>query len=735
MKFDKQKHALEALNSIPADVGRDEWVRVGMSAHASGLTYEDFEEWSSTAKTYDQKSCQQTWKSFRADGGVGTGTLFHIASQYGWRHLDPTPRDNNSVISKEILIAVMNYWNRFEAASAFHPYIQEKQAQSAPLENLKVVPEGDPLRIMGVSMSGALAVPCFRENGDISTIQFITVGDKAASLVAQGKPKKLNLPQCKVEGWFTVGEVVPNGIVYIAEGIGTAWACWISTGHAAVVTFGWSNIKKVAVAMRATNPSTKIVLVPDAGKETDADRIALELHCSVAKMPEGEVKNFDANDLFQRDGHDVLAELLESAKVPSSLTAILKPINVKDVISHPSEPPVFVWEGYLPSGEVAMFGAHGGTGKSTLALMLAVSVAIGRSLFGATVRQGNALFVSLEDGPNIVRHRLAHICKFWSVDPSSLDGTLQIVDGTEYPELFSAETRGGGKTTDTYSELRRLIQTQKVSLLVVDNASDAYGGDEIQRRQVRAFIRALGELAKLSGCAVLLLAHVDKITSRNKNAQGGEGYSGSTAWHNSVRSRLFMTRHNDGNLLIEHHKSNLGKLQAPIKLQWPDGKLPMLMEEDDYGQSGHDRVSGRLEDAKASPILRMIAEFASREHFCSPSPTARTNVFSTLKNEPAFKRLNLTAGDCRRIVDQCQRAKWIDIENYRSHDRKDRQRWVLTKEGEFFCGLAFEPAPSAPTVTSSEDGALSADGAPCAPSGVGGMGDREHALSGEKVAQ
>lgn len=727
--------AIEALWAISPNVCRDEWVKVGMSAHAAGLSFEQFDKWSSEGKTYDSKSCQQTWKSFKTDGGVGPGTLFHIASEHGWRQPSSTSHREPHLKEAVVPVEVLDCWNRFEAATSLHPYVQEKQAQGTPLRQLRVVSNGDPLRIMGESMVGALAVPCIRENGSISSIQFITIGDTARSLVAKGKPKKLNLPRCKIEGWFSVGEPQTDRVIYITEGIGTAWACWIATGDAAVVAFGWGNVKKVATALRRKYPSNKIVLVPDFGKEAEAARIALELHCSVAKMPEGEVKNFDANDLFQRDGHDVLAELLESAKVPSSLTAILKPINVKDVISHPSEPPVFVWEGYLPSGEVAMFGAHGGTGKSTLALMLAVSVAIGRSLFGATVRQGNAFFVSLEDGPNIVRHRLAHICKFWSVDPSSLDGTLQIVDGTEYPELFSAETRGGGKTTDTYSELRRLIQTQKVSLLVVDNASDAYGGDEIQRRQVRAFIRALGELAKLSGCAVLLLAHVDKITSRNKNAQGGEGYSGSTAWHNSVRSRLFMTRHNDGNLLIEHHKSNLGKLQAPIKLQWPDGKLPMLMEEDDYGQSGHDRVSGRLEDAKASPILRMIAEFASREHFCSPSPTARTNVFSTLKNEPAFKRLNLTAGDCRRIVDQCQRAKWIDIENYRSHDRKDRQRWVLTKEGEFFCGLAFEPAPSAPTVTSSEDGALSADGAPCAPSGVGGMGDREHALSGEKVAQ
>jgi RecA-family ATPase len=58
--------------------------------------------------------------------------------------------------------------------------------------------------------------------------------------------------------------------------------------------------------------------------------------------------------------------------------------------------------------------------------------------------------------------------------------------------------------------------------MLVDNASDAYGGDEIQRRQVRAFIRALVDIARLNNCAVMLLAHVDKVTSHNKKAEGAK---------------------------------------------------------------------------------------------------------------------------------------------------------------------------------------------------------------------
>jgi len=99
---------------------------------------------------------------------------------------------------------------------------------------------------------------------------------------------------------------------------------------------------------------------------------------------------------------------------------------------NPAPQPTFVRDGYLPCGVVALLGAHGGTGKSTIALTLGVSAALGRPLFGVDTVQCKTLFVSLEDGAHIVRHRLAGICRHWGIDPVELDGKLHIVDGTEY---------------------------------------------------------------------------------------------------------------------------------------------------------------------------------------------------------------------------------------------------------------------------------------------------------------
>ncbi|MBK6294572.1 MAG: AAA family ATPase [Rhodoferax sp.] len=246
-----------------------------------------------------------------------------------------------------------------------------------------------------------------------------------------------------MEGWFTVGELVLGGVAYIVEGIGRAWACWQATGAAAVVCFGAGNMGKVAKALRQQDESARLVLVPDVGKEDAAAKIAADVAGMVVAMPDGWPDNSDVHDLAQRDGHDVLVLLLESATAPPKPQPLLKPVSVFDVLTNPAPPPAFVWDGYLPRGVVALMGAHGGTGKSTIALMLGVCAALGRPLFGVDTEPCKTVFVSLEDGANIVRHRLASICRAWGIDPLALHDRLHIVDGTEHPELFAARNPWG----------------------------------------------------------------------------------------------------------------------------------------------------------------------------------------------------------------------------------------------------------------------------------------------------
>ena len=400
----------------------------------------------------------------------------------------------------------------------------------------------------------------------------------------------------------------------------------------------------------------------------------------------------------------------------------LKPVDVAQVLTDPDDPPRFVWGQYLPRGVVSMLGAHGGTGKSTIALMLAVAVASGRGeLFGQPCDQGRAVFVSLEDGRAIVRHRLATICKEWNIAPELLVNRLTIADGTDWPELFSAD-RDDGQVTPTYRELRNLAQG--ADLVLIDNASDGFGGDEIKRRQVRAFIRSLAAIAKAENAALLLLAHVDKSTSKKLN-QDSEGYSGSTAWHNSVRSRLFMERVSDGGLRIAHQKANLGQTAELLNLVWPKDGLPEVA----HTMAPEGLVFANEQHTKN--LLRLIAEFGERGEHVTSATTSRTNAAKLLGQEPSYPK-SLKPAEVFDLLRRAERAGYLEKGQRRTQHRKVLDVWELTSQGRGFAGLA-PTAPTAPTYDIDEVGAQGAMGAPTAPTCVGGMGERARAQVGAQV--
>ena len=90
----------QAVEVIPADCTRDEWVSIGMALHWAGTQTDQLDaalslwnEWSaqSAAKYPGERGIVGQWLSFKTDKAtaVKLGTLFHIAKSHGWTR--PTP--------------------------------------------------------------------------------------------------------------------------------------------------------------------------------------------------------------------------------------------------------------------------------------------------------------------------------------------------------------------------------------------------------------------------------------------------------------------------------------------------------------------------------------------------------------------------------------------------------------------------------------------------------------------
>lgn len=484
--------ARDALHAIPPDLPRDEWVRAGMAAQAAGLDFDAFNDWSAQAGNYDERAARDTWRSFKPGRGVGAGTLYRVAAEHGWRMGEGKPQQRAAQAPRKAAepprkpapgMSPAEVWERCEPATAAHGYIAAKAAAGVPLDGLRVLPAGDGLRIAGQSMAGALVVPAYGPEG-LQSLQLIP---------PPGAGKKLNLPGAAMGGAsFVVGEVVPGAPLYVCEGIGAAWACWQATGNAAVVCFGWGNVGKVAADLRQRDASARLVLVPDVGKEESAAEIAQAVGAAVAYMPRGEAQNFDANDLAQRDGFDVLACLLEAATEPPKPAPRYKLLGADEL----RELPPLAWRvrGVLPAVGLAALYGPSASGKSFLAFDMAAAIAEGQRWFDCRVEAAPVVYAALEGEAGFKLRAQAWETSRGRALPDGLRMMLQpfkLTDGQDVLDLAAVVPAGAVVVLDT---LNRSAPT----------------ADENSSRDMGEILEAAKTLQTLTRGLVLLVHHTGK---------------------------------------------------------------------------------------------------------------------------------------------------------------------------------------------------------------------------------
>jgi len=486
--------ARDALHAIPPDLPRDEWVRAGMAAHAAGLPFDEFDAWSAGGGNYDARAARDTWRSFKNGKGLGPGTLFKMAAQAGWspgnkrdraRYAKAPGRPAERTKAPRPGMGAAEVWQRCEPAAASHAYIEAKQGTA---EGLRVVPAGDSLRIADASVAGWLVVPVLPlDGGEPASLQFIP---------PPGAGKKLNLPGAPVAGVFIVGDLPTAGAVYLCEGIGQAWACWKATGAAAVVCFGWGRVRSVAAELRQRDPSARLVLVPDVGKEAEAETIAREVAAQFVTMPDGWPANADANDLAQRDGFDALEALLLAPKVPAQRFRLLGSADLHAL-------PQLAWcvRGVLPAHGLASVYGPSGSGKSFLVLDAAAAIADGAEWFGYRVKRAPVVYCALE-GEAGFRVRVAA----WEEAkgrrlPAGLRLVLQsfkLTDPQDVADLAAAVLTAGAGAVVILDTLNRA----------------APEADENASADMGRILEAAKELQRLTGGLVLVVHHTGKDATR-----------------------------------------------------------------------------------------------------------------------------------------------------------------------------------------------------------------------------
>lgn len=269
-----------------------------------------------------------------------------------------------------------------------------------------------------------------------------------------------------------------------------------------------------------------------------------------------------------------------------------------DLVGAPPEQDWLVHQ-MIPGSNVTLLYGDGGTGKSLLALQLAAAVAGGGLMWlNRCPKPGRALYLSAEDERAELHRRLARIARQQGL-PLEAFANLTVASLAGDDALLAAVNRDGTLTASAlYREIESKVSANRPGLVVLDTLADLFPGNENDRAQVRQFVRLARNIALTYKCAIVVLAHPSLSGLAN-----GRGTSGSTAWNNSVRSRLNFVRVPDDpdarKLMVE--KSNYGPTGGEIEVSWKDGVF--------IAQS----VAAGLGENKADAIvLGLVADLAAQ---------------------------------------------------------------------------------------------------------------------------
>ena len=222
------------------------------------------------------------------------------------------------------------------------------------------------------------------------------------------------------------------------------------------------------------------------------------------------------------------------------LTALLpetvKIIRMSDVELTPVE---WLWKPYLPFGKLSVLQGNPGEGKTYFAMHLAAACTNGKLLPNMErMEPFNVIYQTAEDGlGDTVKPRLIEA-------GADLDRVL-VIDDSDVQLTLSDE------------RIEKAIVENNARLVIIDPIQAYLGSDVDMNRanEVRPIFMRLGQVAQRTGCAILLIGHLNKAAGMQSLQRG----LGSIDIAAAVRSVMFIgkLKHDPTMRILTHEKSSL----------------------------------------------------------------------------------------------------------------------------------------------------------------------------------
>lgn len=214
----------------------------------------------------------------------------------------------------------------------------------------------------------------------------------------------------------------------------------------------------------------------------------------------------------------------------------LTPLDLPWALTTPFPPLEFALPGLLP-GALGLLVAPGATGKSILALDIAISQALGRpvagGLFPASL-PGRVVLLAGEETERMLAERLRTLIQLDEIGTPSLYDNLVLLPMSGENCALLAD----GCPTAAYHELAALSQGARI--IVVDPLRRLHDGDENSSNDMTSFVVAMEQLAKSTGAAVLALHQTNRASASDSASQNAS--RGSSALVDGARWQVNLSR-------------------------------------------------------------------------------------------------------------------------------------------------------------------------------------------------
>ena len=182
-----------------------------------------------------------------------------------------------------------------------------------------------------------------------------------------------------------------------------------------------------------------------------------------------------------------------------------------------------------------------------------------------------------------------------------------------------------------------------IDTIMLDTLSDVFAGDENHRQQARQFIGLLRGLALRTDTTIIVAAH-PSLTGM----QSGSGLSGSTAWSNTVRSRLYLSpsERDEDVRTLRVMKANYGPSKLSVELRWQRGVYSPI-----------DKDCQAVAEAADECFLMLLDSYTQQDRHVSPNPSTSyaPSIFANDKLGAAFSKQAFR--DAMNRSDACQHGQ------------------------------------------------------------------------------